>query len=164
MKTFIILGMHRSATSLVAGGISNTVDMGSNSGHYENQEIKKINQSILKLFNGKWDNPPPELLHCLVRFQESGIIDRMKKALSKYEQPRWIEPLIGWKDPRTTLTIRLWLPYLENPHFICCYREPLEVAKSLQKRNGFTIEKGLKLAKIYNDRIKSFMDDWLKYE
>ena len=160
MKTFIILGMHRSATSLVAEGISSMVDMGSDlsSPNYENQDIKKLNQQILRGDGGKWDNPPP-LIDINTTYDYTLEIETV---LSMYDKKHNL--LIGWKDPRTTLTIQYWIPHIHNPHFICCYREPLEVAKSLQKRNGFTIEKGLKLAKIYNNRIKSFMDDWLKYE
>ena len=59
---------------------------------------------------------------------------------------------------------RLYLPYLENPHFICCFREPMEVAKSLKRRNDMPIKKGLKLAKVYNSRLLKFINDWQKYD
>ena len=66
----------------------------------------------------------------------------------------------GWKDPRTTLTIRLYLPYLENPHFISCFREPDEVAKSLVAVGGFTLESAKKLTKIYNQRLLKFLTEF----
>lgn len=114
-KTFVILGMHRSATSLIAGALNN---FGVNMGE--------------KLLGGRGD---PKI---------KSLIER-KKGL-------W-----GWKDPRTTLTIKLYLPYLKNPHFICCFREPIEVAKSLYRRQKMPIKKGLKLAKIYNKRLLKFL-------
>ena len=45
----------------------------------------------------------------------------------------------GWKDPRTIATIDLYLPYLTEPKFICCYRNPTEVAESLHRRDGFPV-------------------------
>jgi len=63
----------------------------------------------------------------------------------------------GWKDPRTTLTIEAYLPYLIKPHFYACFRDPKDVAKSLEIRNNFPISKGIELAKIYNKRLFEFL-------
>jgi len=162
-KCFIVLGMHRSATSLVAGGLQkHGVDIGeklipadhSNPwGHFEDIEISHINRAILNQAGGSWDNPPreAEILAQRDKFEQK-IIEQInrRKGLK----------LWGWKDPRTTLTIKLWIPYLDNPHFVCCFRDPLEVAKSLQKRNGFSIAKGLGLAGEYNKRLTQFLQGY----
>jgi len=56
MKTVVVLGMHRAATSLVARTLNSEVHMGEHllvglsdniKGHYENVEIIKINDKIL---------------------------------------------------------------------------------------------------------------------
>ena len=69
MKTIVVLGMHRSATSLVARTLNAEVHMGSKllyarsgnpEGYYENIEIIKINDKILHDSGGSWHIPRPE--------------------------------------------------------------------------------------------------------
>jgi hypothetical protein len=170
MKTIVVLGMHRSATSLVARTLHSEVNMGSNllcgyndnpKGHYENVEILQINKDILEKAGGSWDNPPSQekILECFSIFD-----DRMRNAISKETEKATKMGLESWgfKDPRTCLTIDLWMPFLENPQFVVCYRKPLDVAKSLKLRNNLSIDKGLKLTEIYNQRIHNFMTKFLK--
>lgn len=156
-KVFIVLGMHRSATSLIAGGLKKmNIDMGkkllgkdkSNPfGHFEDKGFMELNKKILNQAGGSWDNPP----------SEADIIEAGNEFLKEIKKLTNKKGLWGWKDPRTTLTIKCYLPYLENPHFICCFREPLEIAKSLQKREGWPINKGIKLTKEYNNRLLQFL-------
>lgn len=55
MKTIIVLGMHRSATSLVAKGLANEIDIGvkmisipdNPQGHWENTNFINLNEAIL---------------------------------------------------------------------------------------------------------------------
>lgn len=163
MKTFIVLGCHRSATSLAAKGLALAgVHMGdrllgvhsSNPyGHWEDVDFINLNDRILKEAGGSWDNPPPENEILKVGRQRASMLKNFindKKRL----------PLWGWKDPRTILTIRCYLPYLEHPHFIACYRDAREVAESLNKRDAMPIEKGIQLAKIYNNRLSKFLAEW----
>lgn len=159
-KTFVILGMHRSATSLIAGALNNFgVNMGEKLlggrgdpkkriPHFEDLEFLRLNEEILFQAGGSWDNPPPERKILALKEKFAPKI----KSLIERKKGLW-----GWKDPRTTLTIKLYLPYLKNPHFICCFREPIEVAKSLYRRQKMPIKKGLKLAKIYNKRLLKFL-------
>ena len=165
MKTFIILGMHRSATSLVAKALNNEIHMGANlmppkldnpEGFFENMEFVKMNMKILRLAGGSWDNPPPEKKIISIGISLSDeIIDLIQQTSGNGQ-------LWGWKDPRTSLTIRAYHPHLINPHYITCYRSPDEIAKSLQKRNGFSIEKGLALTWEYNRRIASFISEFVE--
>jgi hypothetical protein len=161
-NTYIILGMHRSATSFIAKALKDQgVNIGERllgpskgnfQGHFENVRFLELNRKILKKAGGNWDNPPSEEAIIKAGNELQGEIKRL------VEQERG--GLWGWKDPRTTLTIRLYMPYLENPYFIVCFRNPYEVAKSLQKRNGFSLEKGLALAITYNERLLSFLTDF----
>lgn len=155
-KCFIVLGMHRSATSLVAKGLSNEIYMGEKFGkphkynqwgEFENLDFVRLNNEILRYADGSWDNPPPEEKILSYPYKH-----KIETLIKNHEKDFW-----GWKDPRTTLTIKLYEPYLENPHYICSFRDPKEVAKSLQKRDGWDIERGLKLAKIYNKRLTEFL-------
>ena len=162
MKTFVVLGMHRSATSLVSGGLDKRgVNMGDNllpadagnpEGYYENIEFMNLNQRILESAGGNWKNPPSrkDILD-----QKEKFDDVIERVVTKNQDDLW-----GWKDPRTTLTIELFLPYLENPHFITCFREPEEVGKSLNRRDGMPVERGVELANVYNERLTDFLKGW----
>ena len=155
--------MHRSATSLIArslhkegvnmGKVLLPANLGNDDGHFENIEFLLLNDRILTDAGGSWDNPPPESEILKVgQDYATPIEDFIKNAVDE----KW-----GWKDPRTTLTIRCYLPFLKDydPFFVCCLRKPEEVAKSLRLRDGMPIDEGLSLAKEYNKRLISFMQD-----
>lgn len=162
MKTFIVLGMHRSATSLVAGGIEEMgVDVGGNkvllanehnpAGYFENIDFILLNDRILSSAGGDWKNPPS---HESILSVKKEYEEEIKFTIKKNEAEVW-----GWKDPRTVLTIDLYLPHLENPFFLTCFRSPLKVAQSLKKRDGMPIEDGIKLAELYNNRLLNFLNN-----
>ena len=152
-KVFVILGMHRSATSLVSKALFNEIYMGPCPGGnvFESRPFRLLNQSILRCAGGSWHTPPPE--EAILDLYE----DFRDRIVETIELDRGGRELWGWKDPRTTLTIRLYLPHLENPHFIPIFRNPLEVAKSLKRRDGFSIKKGVSLANTYNTRLLDFL-------
>jgi len=159
MKTFIILGMHRSATSLVAGGVQSMgVHIGEDllgpakgnpKGFYENRVFVRLNREILKAAGGMWSSPPSREDILATRDQ---FDSRIRDTVDVSKKELW-----GFKDPRMVLTIELFLPYLERPHFIACFRDPMEVAMSLKVRNGFELERGLALANEYNKRLIDFL-------
>ena len=169
MKTIVVLGMHRSATSLVARTLNTEVHMGRDLlvglkdnplGHYENVRIVRLNDKILHESGGSWRNPPPmdKIIEIGKKYEEdikSIIANEISIAESKGLKS-W-----GFKDPRTALTIEVWLKYIPNPQFVVCYRDPKEVAISLNKRNHFTFDEGLNLAVEYNKRINTFIAKWL---
>jgi hypothetical protein len=174
MKTIVVLGMHRSATSLTARTLNAEVHMGQHllkgqpdnpKGHYENVHIIKMNDKILGHSKGSWYNPPPleKILELRGKFDNEmiDIIDKEMNIAKEKGMESW-----GFKDPRTALTIDLWMPFLKNPQFIVCYRNPIDVSKSLNRiyPKLINIEKGLNLAKIYNCRINDFITKWLEYE
>ena len=162
MKTFVVLGMHRSATSLAAKGLHDSgVFMGEDLigacpsniyGHYENRRFVELNNAILLKSGGSWDNPPAE----------EKILDAGKQLKNRIEQTIAQESanreFWGWKDPRTTLTIKCYWNYLENPHVIACFRNPVQIAQSLQKRDGTPLAQGIRLATEYNRRLFDFLN------
>lgn len=163
MKTFVILGMHRSATSLVAKGMSSVfhigetilpADSGNPEGYWENTRFIELNDKILAAAGGSWDRPPSRESI----LEQSPVFAKDIAELVRQESGG--RDLWGWKDPRTTLTVELYLPYLTNPHFVSCFRDPREVAMSLQRRDKFTLEFGLHLANEYNDRLLKFLAWW----
>jgi hypothetical protein len=163
MKTVIVLGMHRSMTSLVAKGLVHSGDChmgkellgaghGNSKGHFENINFIYLNDFILNRAGGSWDNPPPEYDILKAGEELSQEIERLVRGSER-------NPVWGWKDPRTTLTIRCYMPYLVNPVFITCFRDPKKVAKSLMIRDGSNYNQNLALAKEYNKRLLRFLTE-----
>ena len=162
LKTIVVLGMHRSATSLIAMGLYRSgvfmgqkmlgPGRGNELGHFEDVELLFLNEKILKLSGGSWDNPPDE--H---KIYEVGLDleDEIKTAVEQ----RSMRKLWGWKDPRTVLTIRCFQRFLTNPIYVSLFRDPHEVAVSLNKRDGMPIDQGKKLAKEYNKRLLKFLSE-----
>ncbi len=160
MKTFVILGMHRSATSLISKSLhTQKVCMGKDflkaaddnpKGFFENKDFLDLNNEILFAAKGNWLEPPSHdaILDVYPKFKPDII--NLIKNFNKYE-------LWGWKDPRTTLTIELFHPHLTNPHYISVFRNPLEVGKSLKKRNSCSVIKGINCAREYNYRLIKFL-------
>ncbi|TWU09634.1 hypothetical protein CA54_48760 [Symmachiella macrocystis] len=162
-KTIVVLGMHRSATSLVACGLHREISMGDDllpasdsnpHGHFEDRHFVRLNDQILSAAGGRWDRPPSRQA---IQNVAAGFSDQIQSTLELAGSGKEIW---GFKDPRTTLTVPLYLPFLQNPHFVCSFRAPDQLARSLKRRNGFPLEKGLRLAAIYNRRLLEFLSEF----
>lgn len=170
MKTFIILGMHRSATSLVAKGLHSEISMGQElmlneqgnpEGHYEDMDMVELNEYLLSKAGGSWHKPPSETDILKLKNDKEvvnsikSLIDKKNELAKTYDKPLW-----GWKDPRTVITLPLYMPYLINPHFIFILRDPNEIAKSITKRDKFSNKYSFNIAKEYHTRMLNFMNAW----
>jgi len=147
----IILGMHRSGTSLVtrlAEALGLFVGWRKDEYH-EAPFFQRINQWLLTQSGGSWDNPAPFrylLENTTVRARATHYI-----ACSLLESPHLIEFLglakylryrsayaldirWGWKDPRNTFTLPIWLDLFPGAKVIYIQRQSEEVAASLQRR------------------------------
>jgi len=163
-KSVIILGMHRSGTSMIGGVLTCLgVDLGEDSpgkqtsnplGHFEDREFLELNRKIIKAAGGTWDNPPgsPQILNTLEKFADE-IAELVRIKVDQHPHALW-----GWKDPRTSLTVGLYIPYLKNPYILICQREPDQIAESLWKRNQFERKTSLDLTEIYQRRIDDFLE------
>lgn len=149
-KTFVILGCHRSASSLVAKALHEAgVHMGdallsglpdNPEGHFEDMDFLKMNVDLLG--GNVWDDVDRPL-----RDLDTGDLVRRKDT----------RPLWGWKDPRTVLTIDRYYDHLEDPIIVALFRKPERVAKSMAKRGDIGEEEALALAKAYNRKIIDFL-------
>lgn len=159
IKTVVVLGMHRSGTSLLAGvlhklGVSMEQEKpkpywSNPFGHFEDRRFIKLNDSILQAAGGSWDCPPER--DCILS-QNTNFKNEIETLIKKSASSIW-----GWKDPRTCLTIDLFMPYLINPYFIVCRRNPDMVAKSLNRRDNTDIEVNKKIAAAYQNCIDEFI-------
>jgi hypothetical protein len=157
--------MHRSATSLLTKGLfkckvnigSNVLsaDSGNPHGYWEDTDWLYLNKHILAEAGGNWYDIPSEEKILKVG-ERADIKGRIKKLVDK----RYAKyPLWGFKDPRTTLTIKVIRPHLKQHQFFVCFRDPAEVAESLLKRNQGDMAQHVKVANEYNRRLLSFLSE-----
>jgi hypothetical protein len=162
IKTVVVLGMHRSGTSMIAGILHKLgVDMGEDLigaslhnplGHYENIDFINLNKFIFRKAQGTDFSPPPRKN---ILKLENHFRDKIKDLIDKSQSYMW-----GWKDPRTCITIPLFYPHLDNPYFVICIRDKDQVVKSLKKRNPLLSQELATTAyKRYNEDIKKFLDN-----
>lgn len=160
-----IIGMHRSGTSLVAhllnrGGLNLGREdelIGASpdnpDGYWEHIGFHRVNESVLTELGGGWDNPPamPKQWGEDARLAPYAI--EARRLIASFDQEPW-----GWKDPRTSITLRLWLELIPELKVVVCVRNPLEVAVSLNRRGMFSYSNALKLWQTYNERILAACD------
>jgi hypothetical protein len=154
----LVLGMHRSGTSALTRALGllgpstgkRSAVMGaapSNAtGHWELTALTETSDALLGLFGGRWSAPPPLSVDDLIRTVDEPIGEEARALVDTLlpEVP-W-----AWKDPRLCLTLPFWEAVLGARHAkVVSLRHPLEVAASLQRRNGFSMAYGLALWERY---------------
>ena len=152
----IVLGMHRSGTSCLAGCLQerglflgevfekNPFNL---KGNRENQRIMQLNISVLEASGGNWDRPPEKIIWDESQAHER---DQIIASFANSGEKNW-----GFKDPRSLLTLPFWEVGLEQISFVGSFRNPLAVAKSLNSRDGMLIEQGLAIWRAYNQKLVS---------
>lgn len=145
----LISGMHRSGTSMLSrllGALG--VFLGNDqSGNAESLFFQRLNRSILVDGGGEWSQVRPVVAQMnsrsFVDRQVSNIDDmlRRNKGLLRYLGLRnrmlmflgrsvwW-----GWKDPRNTITIPVWLTVFPDLRVIHTVRSGIDAAISLHRR------------------------------
>jgi glycosyltransferase involved in cell wall biosynthesis len=155
-RAICILGMHRSGTSAIARAVNllgaylgEEKDLMPPSpdnpeGYWERADITALHNTVLYSMKKHWDSvaPLPE------GWDASDTIARLKDELIELIRTNFSgHPLWMWKDPRTSLLLPLWKYALAELgielSFIFVVRNPLDIARSLKKRDNFTIDKGL---------------------
>ena len=167
MKTAIVLGMHRSGTSLVASMLQALdVDMGeimfgANAtqpfGHYEDMDFLGLSNQLLADHGGTWDNPP-ELDYGEFRPDVVMLTAMKKNPELANREPREGE-WWGWKDPRSCLTIGFYHQYLDNPHYIVVDRDVDAIVDSLEWREGKAGDRWVNLTDYYLEKRDWFLDN-----
>jgi hypothetical protein len=154
----IISGMHRSGTSIVARLFFEAgIDMGdpesfyrpdqwNPDGYFEQPEIHAINMPLINGFFGR-----------LSYFWLPSTKTIMQRAKTKSEQIRATAQkydTILVKETRFSLTLPAWLENGANVEgILVCLREPIEVARSIQKRNHTILAHGYYLWEVHNKRL-----------
>ena len=151
-RSIIILGMHRSGTSALAGSLQeNGLELGeivraaphNRKGNRESWAILHMQEDLLQKNGGSWKDVPDVVrwfdLHRAVR---DAFIDGFQGA-----------KVWGFKDPRTLLTLEGWLEVLPDAELVGIFRHPIRVASSLHERDGLALEEGVALWRRYNEKL-----------
>ena len=159
MQVFI-LGMHRSGTSALArvlnlmglyfGGENVSTGRSSENvkGFWERRDVRDLNDAILAAADSDWDVVSNLDLDGLPPESKAGYVSAAEDIVLNLDAHRpWFV-----KEPRLCVLFPIWYQALESPFVIHIHRNPLEVARSLERRNGIPIPAGLALWEYYNIR------------
>jgi hypothetical protein len=147
-RIVVVLGMHRSGTSLCAHVLSAMgIDMadnigvarGNDKGHWERWEIVEFHDHILRLFNRDYHGPFHDF-SLPVAWWADPRVHQIKDEIVAFLKQRMGESDFGFKDPRTVRLMPLWHQIFNDlklvPKFVLCLRNPAQVARSLNSRDG----------------------------
>ena len=150
-ECIIVLGMHRSGTSVLSGLVSlfgyelgydvMAARADNPKGFFENNQVYQLNQRILIENGHSWDTYNFSIDH-VPTDKYMGYL-RDAKNIIKKEYALFNQFFI--KDPRICLLFPLWAEALASFNIqvkcVVVYRNPLEVAYSLKARNEFPLQK-----------------------
>ena len=152
MKMLMILGMHRSGTSLLAGSCrllgadlgDRMMEAGQDNvmGFWEHDEIVRIHDQMLERLGFAWD----DVRALPDKWWTYQMIQPQREALKAVLERDFSGSQLGCvKDPRLCRLLPLWQDLLKElgwqPLYLLASREPGEIAASLKSRNSFSAEK-----------------------
>jgi len=156
----LVLGMHRSGTSLCSHLLSALgVDMadelpgpGKTSlepdnprGHWERWEIVEFHDRIFRLFNRDYFGRFHDFALPVAWWAEPRIT-QIKREIVAFLETRMGDGYFGFKDPRTVRLMPVWHQIFNElklaPKIVLCLRNPAQVARSLNARDGLDPEIG----------------------
>jgi hypothetical protein len=143
----VVLGMHRSGTSLCAHVLSclgvdmaddRLVNLGNAKGHWERLELMALHDRILDRCNRTYSSP----LHDLTLppgWWADPEVQAIKREIIAFLRQRIGAMPFGFKDPRTARLMPMWYQIFGElglaPKFVLCLRNPAQVARSLCDRD-----------------------------
>jgi hypothetical protein len=152
----VVLGMHRSGTSALAGILVKLgatpprtlmrADRENPAGYWESDVIFPIHTRLLVALDSEWDSPAPLpadwwLGPTAARFEDE-LVDAVGREFGAAS-------LFVLKDPRICRLLPLWTRVLgrvdARPGYVLLTRNPIEVADSLRARDRFSREASLLL-------------------
>ena len=147
----VVLGMHRSGTSALAGALTflgcdgpatpmkPTPDNAK--GYFEPEPLYPLHSELLNSAASRWDDWLPVEASWL----DSGQAEEFRlRAIALIDEQFGESPLFVLKDPRICRLVPFWAKVMDDmdvtPRYILTHRNPLEVGQSLHKRDGMEME------------------------
>jgi len=148
----LVLGMHRSGTSALTGVLSlldvylgselMPANFSNEKGYFENYVLFRENDRLLSQIDSSWDD---------IFYDKSklDLIEETKNLKEIIQKEFKYSKIFAIKDPRLAFLFPIYKNVLEELNIdikiILPYRNPIEVANSLQKRESMSLEKGMLL-------------------
>jgi len=174
----IIIGMHRSGTTMLVEMLEN-LGLFIGKRREQNQEalfFLRLNDWILSQSGATWDNPGP--IHHLLSDPDlrSRVTDYLRTFVGspqtasylgvwRYLRHRSLLNLPfdwGWKDPRSTFTLPLWLDLFPDARVLHVYRHGVDVAMSLRHRERGILEQKRRRASMH-DTLYTIRPAWANF-
>jgi GT2 family glycosyltransferase/glycosyltransferase involved in cell wall biosynthesis len=162
----VILGMHRSGTSLITKSIEllgyslgeNLMPAGKDNptGFWEDLDFVGLNDELLSQNQTTWDSPLDSSIKAASLNDEFG---KQAQALLA-EKFQGVDKLVV-KDPRMSILMDFWHEQFNifgvEVRYLAVQRNPLDIAGSLKARNGLDAEQCLLLDYLYNRTMLQFL-------
>ncbi len=165
----VVLGMGRSGTSSVTRMFDNAGfylgepedlmagDQTNPTGYFENLKVWRANEQVLNQCQRTWFDAPTDTEQLSVdpetRQDLKCVLDELLTCASR-------RPL-ALKDPRIGILMTLWWPLLLGVlHPVLVLRDPVEVAQSLQRRDGTALPVALAMWEINLTRTLDRIDGY----
>jgi len=148
-RLIIVLGMHRSGTSAIARGLMALgADLGENllppvaqnneRGFWEDRDVVALSDAVLDRLGLAWDSTSPIDRE---RLAGAGFDDLRLRALDFMRSRLDASRVFAIKDPRLSRLMPFWSGVFQRLDaridFVLSLRNPISVAQSLQRRDGF---------------------------
>ncbi len=168
-QLLFVLGVHRSGTSALCAALAASgVSFGSqlidamagvnDEGFWEDAGVVAVNERLLALADSSWYAPAPDIAD--TDWADARFDSARQQATGLLQAGFGDAALQAVKDPRLCLTLPFWLGLCAQTGIaasVCVIsRPPLEVARSLEKRDGLPMGYGLRLYACYRACIDRF--------
>lgn len=157
-NSVLVIGMHRSGTSLVSQLLSSLglvapesndllpADNTNESGHWESKRLMRFNDLILATFLGTTFAPPKLNSGWQSTFRGKALAPFARASFYKtFPAQGWV-----WKDPQNCITLPFWLDALQTKPALVFVRRSLgSIVSSVVKRDGLSEEYALAIWERY---------------
>jgi hypothetical protein len=163
--------MHRSGTSALCAALNNSgINFGTgllaamagvnDEGFWEDGELVALNDRLLAKAGCTWYSLGP--LSVDIDWRAAQYEEERAAAQQIIERGFGVSPQ-AVKDPRFCLTLPFWLDVCDGmqreARVVCISRPPIEVARSLEKRDRFPLSFGLRLAEHYQRALETHIPE-----
>lgn len=152
----VVLGMHRSGTSALAGVLNlmgcdvpatlMAMSESNPKGYFESVPLYEMHSRLLSSAGSRWDDWLPLNPGW---YRSTRAEEFHERAVQVLGEEFGTARLFVLKDPRICRLLPFWEDVLKTadvaPHYVLTHRNPLEVAASLEKRDGMDPGTGLLL-------------------
>ncbi|WP_457743513.1 sulfotransferase family protein [Sulfurimonas sp.] len=148
----LVLGMHRSGTSALTGTLGllgvylgselMEANFANEKGYFENNHLYRVNETLLSQIGSSWN----DTFYNESKVEAINDVDKLKETIQKEFE---FAKIFAIKDPRLIYLFPVYEKVLKEMDIdikiVLPYRNPIEVANSLNKRNEMPLEKGMLL-------------------